>query len=286
MRLRPIPILFAFLGLFALVPRAGAELKVPRVSPSANVTQTLGLTDLTVVYCRPGVKDRVIWGDLVPYDKPWRTGANEATRFTTTDSIRFGGKALAPGTYALFTIPGRDQWTVVINAEKDLWGAFEYKPERDVLRVNVKPSAAEPQEWMEFSFEELTPASVNLVLRWEKLRVAVPIEVDVHREVLANARAAILGLKNDAWRVPYQASNYCLTNDISLEDGQRWIDQSLGIEQNFYNLSLEARWQMKAGRKDAAIQTARKALEIAEASVEKPETGPTEKLLGEWTAKK
>jgi hypothetical protein len=267
-----------------LAPSAHAQLKLPRVSPAATVTQTLGLTDLTVTYSRPGVKGRVIWGGLVPYDQPWRTGANEATRFTTTDSVQFGGKELAAGGYSLFTIPGKDEWIVVINSEKDLWGAYEYKPEKDVLRVTVKPAAAEPQEWMEFSFEDLAPGSANLVLRWDKLRVAVPIVVDVNGKALAGARAAIAAMKSDDWRTPYQAANFCFTNDVALEEGLQWLEQSLAVQPTYANLGLQARWQMKQGRKADAIKTAEKALEAARASKDKVDTSALEKSLAEWKA--
>jgi hypothetical protein len=126
--------------LMVVAPLAAqAELKLPRPSPKATVTQTIGYTDVTVAYSRPGVKARVIWGSLVPYDKPWRTGANEATTFTCSEEITFEGKKLPAGTYSLFTIPGHKMWTVVLNKEKDLWGAYEYKPEQDILRAEVQP---------------------------------------------------------------------------------------------------------------------------------------------------
>ena len=268
-----------------LVPPARAQLKLPRVSPAATVTQTIGIADLTVTYCRPGVKGRVIWGGLVPYDAPWRTGANEATRFTATGPIQFGGKELAAGAYSLFTIPGKDEWTVVINSEKDLWGAYEYKPEKDVLRVTVKPTAAEPQEWMEFSFEDLTPNSANLVLRWEKLRLAVPIVVDANGLTLAGARKAIAAMKSDDWRTPYQAASFCFTNDVAMDEGWKWLEKSLGVQQTWQNLGLQARWQAKQGRKADALKTAEKALEVAKASKDKVDTSALEKLMTEWKAK-
>jgi len=278
-------VLAVVLATATLAPAAHAQLKLPRVSPAATVTQTIGLTDLTVSYCRPGVKGRVIWGDLVPYGEPWRTGANEATRFTTTDPILFGGKELAAGAYSLFTIPGKDEWIVVINSEKDLWGAYEYKPEKDVMRVTVKPAAVEPQEWMEFSFEDLTPSSANLVLRWEKLRVAVPIVVDVNGKTLAGARAAIEAMKSDDWRTPYQAANFCFTNDVAMDEGWKWLEKSLGIQQTWQNLGLQARWQAKQGKKDEALKTGAKALEVAKAGKDKVDTSALEKLMVEWKAK-
>ena len=278
-------VLTVILAAALLAPAAHAQLKLPRVSPAATVTQSIGLTDLTVSYCRPGVKGRVIWGGLVPYGEPWRTGANEATRFTTTDAIQFGGKELAAGAYSLFTIPGKEEWIVVINSEKDLWGAYEYKPEKDVMRVTVKPTAVESQEWMEFSFEDLTSNSANLVLRWEKLRVAVPIVVDANGKTLAGARAAIDSMKSDDWRTPYQAASFCFTNDVAMEEGWKWLEKSLGVQQTYQNLGLQARWQAKQGKKADALKTAEKALGVAKASKDKVDTSALEKLMTEWKAK-
>jgi hypothetical protein len=278
----------ALLGLTIASSPAGAQVQYPRVSPKATVSQTLGLTDLTVAYCRPGVKGRVIWGDLVPYDNPWRTGANESTTFTTTGEIQFGGQKLAAGTYSLFTIPGKDQWIVGLNSEKDIqWGGEStYNPDKDVLRVKAAPVQAAPREWMEFSFEDLTANSVNLVLSWEKLSVAVPITADVSTKVLANARAAMDTAKAGDWRTPYQAASYCFNFGAALDEGRGWLQKSLGVQENFQNLTLLARWQMKDGKKPEAIETARKAIAAGKASKDKVDTAQTEKLLADWTAAK
>ncbi len=265
---------------------AGAQLRLPRVSPAASLTQTIGTTDLTVTYSRPGVKNRVIWGNLVPYDKPWRTGANEATTFSTTDEIQFGGQKLAAGTYSLFTIPTADEWTVVLNGEKDLWGAFAYKPEKDVLRVAVKPTPAEPQEWMIFTFEDLTPGSASLVLRWEKLRVAVPITVDVNSKVLADCRSAVAAAKPDDWRTRNSAARWCMDNDQALAEARAWLDQALKIEKNYGTLGTLARLQMKDGKKREAIATAEQAIAAGKAAKPPTDTAQLETLVAEWKAGK
>ena len=167
-----------------------------------------------------------------------------------------------------------------------MWGAFDYKPEKDVLRVNVKPVAADPQEWMQFSFEDMTPSSTNLVLRWEKLRVVVPIAVDVNPLVLTGARAALASAKPDDWRTRYQAANFCFNSDVALDEGRKWLDQSIVIEPTYQNLSLRAKWQMKDGKRKDAMETAEKAIATGKASKEKVDTEPTEKLLAEWRAAK
>src|SRR5258706_12497117 len=116
-----------------------AQPSLPRPSPGATVKQAIGLTDVTVVYSRPGAKGRVIWGTLVPYDKPWRTGANESTTVAFTDDVTVEGKKLAAGTYSLYTIPGRGEWTWVFNSDAKA-PANEWDPKKDALRVNVKPT--------------------------------------------------------------------------------------------------------------------------------------------------
>src|SRR5258706_2058553 len=186
---------------------AHAELVLPRVSKKAVVTQTIGTTDLTLTYSRPGVKSREIWGALVPYDKPWRTGANEATTFAVTDDITVGGQKLAAGTYSFFTLPSAGDWTVIFSRQKELWGSTDYDPKQDALRVTAKPAAAEPVEWMRLGFENLGASSCDLVLRWEKLQLAVPIQIDVNTKVLASCRAEIAAAKADDWRTTQRAAS-------------------------------------------------------------------------------
>jgi hypothetical protein len=269
-------------------PLVRADLRLPRVSPDAKVMQTIGTTDFTVTYSRPGVKHRVIWGELVPYDKPWRTGANEATTFTTTDPIQFGGRKLAAGTYSLFTIPGKSEWAVVLNSGKDLWGTTGYDSTKDVLRVTMRPASIDTlqEEWMRFSFENLSPNSADLVLRWEKLRLAVPIVVDVNAKVLADCRAAVDTAAANNWRTRTNAARWCMENDQALADARGWLDQALKIERNYTTLTLLARWQVKDGKKADAMKTAEQAIAAGKAAKPPADTGQTEKLLADWKAGK
>lgn len=269
----------------ALAAPAGAQqFALPRVSQKSTLTQTIGTTDLSIVYHRPGVKGRAIWGALVPFDKPWRTGANDATQFTTTDEIKVEGQTLPAGTYAFLTIPGKDQWTVVFSKQKEMWGAFDYLPEQDQLRVSVKPEPAEPVEWMEFTFDDAAPTATVLSLRWEKLRVPVRIEVDVNAKVLASARTAVAAAKPDDWRTPYRAANWCVESGASPDDAARWADAAWKTKENFFTLSLLAKLSQKAGRRDEAVTRLKKALTLAkdDKDVSKEQLGANEKLLADW----
>jgi DUF2911 family protein len=283
----------AALAIAALAAPSYADLKLPRISPDAKVTQTLGLTDLTVTYSRPGVKGRTVWGDLVPYDKEWRTGANNATTLTTSDEIMFGGKALPAGKYGLATIPGKDEWTVIVNSQSDVWGTV-YDPSKDILRVQVKPQPAPYREWLWIGFDDIAPVSTNinqicnqgnLVIHWENLRVAVPIEVEVTKKTLAGCRTAVAEAKADDWRTSFQAARYCFQNEVALDEGKAWLDKSLGIQKAYSNLTLLARWQMKDGKKNEAVATANQAIAAGKASKEKVDTTEAEKLVADWTGK-
>jgi hypothetical protein len=279
--------LAAALALATLAGSAHAQLATPRPSPGATVSQTLGITDITVKYSRPGVKGRVIWGGLVPYDQPWRTGANEATTFTTTHDITVNGQPLKAGSYALLTIPTAKDWTVVFSTDKDMWGAFGYKQEHDVLRVTAAPRpAGEAEEWMRFSFENLTPNSADLVLRWEKLEVPVSIAVDVEGTFLAAARAAVGAAKADDWRTPFTAARWCFDNGKNLGEAAGWLDRSIQTQAGFSNLGLKARWLAKDGKTAEAIATGKKAIEAGKASPDKPDVSGLEKAVAEWSAKK
>lgn len=147
----------------------------PRVSPNATVSQTVGTTQITITYGRPGVKGRKVYGDLVPYNQPWRTGANESTNITFSKAVTLGGQQLDAGTYSLYTIPRADKWTIIINSKLS-WGT-EYDQSKDVLRFDVQPEEAEHQEWLMFSFQNLTDSSATAVMHWANRKVPFTIKI-------------------------------------------------------------------------------------------------------------
>lgn len=266
--------------------QAPPTLQLPRTSQKSVVTQTIGTTEMSVTYHRPGVKGRAVWGALVPWNEPWRTGANEATRFVTSTDVTVEGQPLPAGSYAVVTIPTPDRWTVIFSKQTDMWGAFGYKPEDDQLRVQVTPQPAEHQEWMSFTFDEAAPSSTTLSLRWEKVRVPVKIEVDVNGRVMADARAAIAAAKPDDWRTPYRAANWANDAGVSPEEASQWAANALKAKENFQTLSLVARLTAKAGDTKTAIAQMTKAVALGKADkdVNAEMVAGQEKLLGEWTA--
>jgi len=254
-----------------------AQLELPRLSPEASVSQTIGITKVTVEYFRPGVKNRVIWGELVPYNEIWRTGANRATLISFDTDVTIEGNKLAKGKYSFFTIPTAEEWTIIFNKNTDLWGTSGYKQEEDALRFQVNPLAAEHTERMTFSFADLQDTEATLTFRWEKLEIPINIAVDVNMLVMDEAAQAV------NWRTPYQAAGYVLDNNLELEKGKAWLDISLMIEKNYWNTALKARYMEKMGKKKDAVKAMEEALKMA-AEMERPpfNLGEMESLLKEW----
>src|SRR5512140_2686978 len=214
---------------------AFAQFQAPFPSPKQNVTQTVGVTDISVSYSRPLVKGRKIWGELVPFDKPWRTGANQATTVTFGDDVTVEGKPLAAGTYSLVTIPGRDEWTVIFNLDTALWFRTDYNQGLDVLRVKVKPVPADFRESFEIGFRDVGPDTARLVLAWEKLAVPVSLQVDTKGRTVARAREAVARAKGDDWETPLAVARYCSSEKTHLPEALALADKSIAIKRGFAN---------------------------------------------------
>lgn len=170
-------ILIALLTL-GFISQSDAQdyLKKLRISPKAEVMQVVGLTQVNISYSRPGVKGRKIWGGLVPYDKVWRAGADEATKFTFSSDVLIEGKQLPAGSYSFFIIPSRKEWIIIFNKIADQWGAFTYNEAEDILRIKKKPKSAEFEEWLKYEFVKTGDYSADIVFHWEKQKVVLKLE--------------------------------------------------------------------------------------------------------------
>ena len=255
-----IAMLSAATALPMFAQTAAPAFKTPRASPRQVLMQTVGLTDVTLTYSRPGVKNRAVWGGLVPWDKVWRTGANEATTIAVTDDVMINGNALPKGTYSLHTIPGKDEWTLIFNKTADQWGSYSYDATKDALRVKVKPQAASMTEWMMFEVPDVSADKATFQLRWEKVAVPFTVSVNTTERVLADARAAVASAKADDWRTPMRAAQFADEAGVAREDAAKWLDASIKTNENISNLYLKARMQAKAGDRAGAIKTAEMAI--------------------------
>ena len=241
---------------------AVAQLKLPRVSQHQTLTQTVGLTDITINYSRPGVKGREVWGALVPWAKVWRTGANEATTIKFTDDVTINGQKLPAGTYSLHTVPGRDEWIVIFNSVADQWGSYSYDEKKDALRVNAKPQKSDFHEWLTFDFPQIADDSATIAIKWENVSVPFTVGVDTRTKAMANVKAALAAAKADDWQTRYRAASYA--NDIGdTAEANAWIEDALKVKPTMQAYYLKARMQAKAGDKAGARASAAQALKLA-----------------------
>lgn len=264
----------------------GAELTLPRPSQKAQLMQTVGLTDITINYSRPGVKGREIWGGLVPYDKVWRTGANEATTVVFSTDVKVNGQALKAGTYSLHTIPTKDEWTVIFNTKAEQWGSYSYDESADALRIKVKPQGHEMTEWMEFSFPEIAVEKGTIALDWDKLRVAFEVEVSTVDLALASARAAMASLAADDHQTAFRTASFAYQNNVAGDEARQWVDKSISIKETWLNLRLKADMMAKEGKTDEAIKYGEKAIAAGKVDGPPEEITKIEKQVAEWKAKK
>ena len=231
---------------------------MPQASPAASVSQTVGLTDITISYHRPAVNKRKVWGGLVPYNEVWRAGANENTTITFSTPVTVGGKQLPAGTYGLHMMPGESDWSVMLSSVASAWGSFSYDEKEDVVRFKATPkTVADSEERLEYRFENPTNDSVQVVLEWEKLQLSFPITVDTKAVVLASLKGELRGLPRFGWQGWNQAAQWCLTNDTDLDQGLAWADRSIAAATNFTNLRTKAGILEKKGRHQAGRRAAR-----------------------------
>jgi len=271
-----------FLAIAALVALpAAAQLKLPAVSQHASITQTVGLTDITIIYSRPGVKGRAIFGGLVPYGKVWRTGANLATQFVVSTDVNVEGQKLPAGTYSFHTIPGPDQWTIIFNKDAGQWGSFSYDQAKDALRVTVKPEKAPMTEWMSFDFPQISTDSATVVIRWADVAVPFTVNANTTANVMASARAAVAAAKADDWQTPYRSGTFALENG-QMAEAKQWSDAAVKTNENLSTLWLRARIQQKEGHTAEAKKTGELALSKQTDKDNKDFVGEIKKQMAGW----
>ncbi len=243
-------------------PAQPPELEFPQPSPAATITQRVGLTDIAINYARPSAKGRVIFGDLVPYGEMWRTGANAATTITFSTDVMVEGKPVPAGTYALFTIPGKTEWSFILDKVAAQWGAYTHDQANELLRVTVKPVALrEPVETLRISMEDLGADSAKLDIAWEKTAVSVTIKTDLVALMIPKIEAAMAG---DGPKPYFPAAMFYYDNDRDLPQAAEWMEKALQEKPDAvwmvyrYGLILD-----KAGDKEGAMIQAKLALDLA-----------------------
>jgi hypothetical protein len=252
--------LLAFTGLFCLSARA-QDLKTPAPSAPQFVRQDFGLSNIELSYSRPNVKGRAIFGDLVPFGKVWRTGANQATTLTFGSEVTIGGTKIPAGKYGLLTIPGADQWTLIITHQLDVTNPAAYKQDQDVVRVMAPASNLPfPIETFTMLFGNVGPHHCDLQLIWDKTVVSVPIETDIDATVMAQ----IDQYMNKDNHPYYSAAFYYMENGKDLNKALEWFTKATEQDPTaFFAFYQKARCEAKLGKKQDAIATANKSIELS-----------------------
>jgi tetratricopeptide (TPR) repeat protein len=250
-------------ALSGVSPAQSLVLDLPLQSQRAEISQTIGITDITIDYHRPLINDRRVWGDLVPYGQVWRAGANMNTTITFTDPVLIEGKPLDKGTYGLHMIPNADEWTIIFSKNSTSWGAFTYDQAEDALRVTVKPQAADMHNALTYDFDQLKPDSAVVELKWEKIAVPFKVSVDVHDTVEASLKKQLRNLSGFNWQSWDDGANYLLTEKIALDDALKYAQKSIENEDRYDNESTKANVLTALNRKDEAAVAQKKAMELA-----------------------
>ena len=257
---------WALIAVFLATPDLIAQetLRLPQSSPHSEISQTIGLTDINISYFRPSVRDRKVFGELVPFGEVWRTGANNATTITFTDDVLLNCEHIPAGTYSLFSIPGKDEWAVILNKDTAIWGTEGYQESGDLMRLTVKPQNSDFTETLTFSFSDISNNKANLNLNWETTQITIPIEVEVDRKVLSEIRAALSKADKDDWQIYAQAANYYVLQNRYHNQALEWINKSLAIKESFYNNWVKARLLAQKEEYKEALNLARKTKKLGE----------------------
>jgi hypothetical protein len=258
-------------GLLAQAPK----LDLPAASPAATLTQRVGLTNISITYSRPSLRGRKMLGVQNPYGEVWRTGANASTKISFSTPVMLNGAAVPAGTYALYTIPDPSVWTVIIDKDTSLWGAYNYKAQDDLVRFQATAVAlTDPVETFTIEYSDLRDESATLNLIWEKTRVPIKIEVSVVEPVKAQIAAAMAG----TGKKPYApAAQFYLEHNLDLPQALAWANAAVAEKTGYSVLYLKARILAKMGDKDGALAAAHQSLELA-AKAEGPVRGEYTRL--------
>lgn len=252
--MRRLSVFAVFLLATGTAVAQNRTLTTPEASPHARVEQAVGLTEISVDYHRPAVRERDIFGGLVPWGQVWRAGANENTVFETSSDIEVEGQPLAAGRYGFHVIPGETEWTVIFSTMADAWGSYSYTSDEDALRVTVTPEAAPFAERLAFRFDAPDDDSATLVLHWANTAVPVAIGVDTPAIVLASMERELRGIQGffpDGWN---QIARYALDHGRRMDEALAWVETSIARQPSFANRMTKAGLLAATGQADEAAE--------------------------------
>lgn len=277
-------LIFSFLLSVACSFGALAQIQTPGASPEQTLTQSVGLSSVTVQYSRPAMRGRTIFGDLVPLDKLWRTGANKNTLVTFESDATVGGSPLKAGTYALYTVPSKDDWTVYFYTDTENWGLPKPWDENKIAAVyNVKAQSLDTSvESFTITIDKVTDSGAHLTLSWENMSVAIPFGFDTGSAVMQTIERTMNGPAAGDY---YQAAVYFLNADKDINKAKTWIDKAIAMSEKpaYWYYRQKALIYAKSGDKKGAIAAAERSMELAQAAGNQDYVAMNKKSLAEWT---
>ena len=269
-------IAFGLVLAWAALPALAQGITTPRTaSPASKISQTIGISTVTVSYSRPAVKGREVWGKLVPYgwtvqpggtkfETPWRAGANENTVIEFSHNATVAGKAVPAGSYGLFFVINNDNTgEVVLSKDYRSWGNYSYDPAQDLMRAPIKIRDNALTELLTYEFINLDKNAGELVLNWEKKQFPVSIAFAVDELVMANAKQELKGVQQFGWQGYATAATYSLQNKVDMEQGMKWADQAIALNSTFTTLNIKSGLLQEMGKTAEAEKYKKDALAIA-----------------------
>ncbi|HEX6169867.1 MAG TPA: DUF2911 domain-containing protein [Chitinophagaceae bacterium] len=264
---------------FIIFSTGAQQLNTPQPSPTANIKQNFALSNIEISYSRPGVKGRKVFGDLVPYGKVWRTGANNATTITFGEEVTIGGKKVPAGKYGLLTIPGQSEWVFIISKQTNVTSPADYKQDQDVVRVTAKPTAMPfTIETFMISVDDIKSNSCSIGMGWETTWASFEVTADVDSKVMGQIKNTMEGDNK-----PYfNAALYYIENGKDLNKAVEWLDKAYAQNpEAFWVLYQKARAQKMLGKKADALATSNKSIDLAKKAKNEDYVSLNEKLQKE-----
>lgn len=264
-----------------------AQLNLPPASPDAEFKQQVGFLDITVKYSRPGAKGRTVFGGLVPYGELWRTGAHDATTINFSDTLTLNERVIPAGTYSLFTIPEKEEWTMILNKATEMHGSSEYTPEKDLVRFKVK-SEKSSRFYETFTIEvtDIIANGAYLYLIWENTQMKIKIQTNADQVVMAEINNRINVKKEDRASLFYQASLYYFNNKKDIKQAYEWIKTANQKSQDAGYLQLQGKIETKLGDKVGALKSLNASTELAKTKKLEQIISVNEKLIKTLSEKK
>lgn len=272
------------LSMLAVLPlMLSAQIDMPKPSPLSTVTQTIGLTEASITYSRPSAKGRPIFGDLVQYGEIWRTGANASTKIKFSDDVKIEGQDVPAGEYALYTIPGKDEWTIIIHKNTTYWGTGDdkYKASEDQARFTVKPVAYPVKiETLTLGFTDLKNDEAYVELLWDNTQVKFKVVSEVDKKVMADIDAKMKGVSAATY---YQSAQYYFENNKDLGQALIWVNKAIESGEKFWIVKLKSLILAKQGNYAEAIKAAERSKALALEAKNNDYVRMNDKNIEEWT---